>query len=166
MRHGVKGRKLSRTSSHRAALLRSLSTSLLKNKRIKTTVAKAKETRSYVEALITKARKNNLPAMKYVMDSIKDKEVVKELFSEIIQKIGERPGGYTRIIKLGNRRGDAAEIAILELVDYNDVMNAKAEEHKEKKEAKAQAKKEKEKEKSKEIEEAEVVEEKPSKKSK
>jgi large subunit ribosomal protein L17 len=104
--------------------------------------------------------------MKYVMDSIKDKEVVKELFSEIIQKIGERPGGYTRIIKLGNRRGDAAEIAILELVDYNDVMNAKAEEHKEKKEAKAQAKKEKEKEKSKEIEEAEVVEEKPSKKSK
>ena len=136
MRHRVKGRKLNRTASHRAALLRSLATSLLKYKRIKTTVAKAKEAKSFVEAIITKARKNDLAARRHVLSIIQDKAVVKELFGEIIGKIGERPGGYTRVIKLGNRRGDAAEIAILELVDYNDVINAKAEEHKEKKEAK------------------------------
>ena len=161
MRHRVKGRKFNRTASHRAALLRSLATSLLKYKRIKTTVAKAKETKPFVEAIITKARKNDLSARRYVASLINDKEVVKELFGEIIGKIGERPGGYTRVIKLGNRRGDAAEIAILELVDYNDVMNAKAEEHKEKKEAKARAKKEKEDAQN--VEEAQVVEEKNSK---
>ncbi len=161
MRHRVKGRKLKRTASHREALLRSLATSLLKHKRIKTTVAKAKEARSFVESLITKARKNDLHAKKQVMDVVKDKEVVKELFSEIITKIGERPGGYTRVIKLGRRAGDAAEIAILELVDYNDVVNAKAEEHKEKKEAKAKSKKEKKEAEN--IEDAKVVEEKSSK---
>jgi len=164
MRHRVKGRKFNRTSSHRAALLRSLATSLLKYKRIKTTVAKAKETRGFVEALITKARKNDLAARRHVASFIYDAEVVKELFSEIIGKIGERPGGYTRVIKLGNRRGDAAEIAIIELVDYNDVINAKAEEHKEKREAKARTKKEKES--SKDVEEAQVVEEKSTKASK
>ncbi|MCL5029704.1 MAG: 50S ribosomal protein L17 [Bacteroidetes bacterium] len=163
MRHRVKGRKLGRTASHREALLRSLAASLLKHKRIKTTVAKAKETRTFVESLITKARKNDLHAKKFVMNFIKDKEVVKELFSEIITKIGDRPGGYTRVIKLGRRAGDAAEVAILELVDYNDVVNAKAEENKEKREAKAKAKKEKEKE-AEEIEEAKVVEETNSKK--
>ena len=162
MRHRVKGRKFNRTASHRAALLRSLATSLLKYKRIKTTVAKAKETRGFVEALITKARKNDLAARRHVASFIYDADVVKELFNEIIGKIGERPGGYTRVVKLGNRRGDAAEIAILELVDYNDVINAKAEEHKEKREAKVKAKKEKEKE-SQDIEEAQVVEEKPAK---
>jgi large subunit ribosomal protein L17 len=161
MRHRVKGRKFNRTASHRAALMRSLATSLLKYKRIKTTVAKAKEARGFVEALITKARKNDLAARRHVASFIYDADVVKELFSEIIGKIGERPGGYTRVIKLGNRRGDAAEIAILELVDYNDVINAKAEEHKEKKEAKARSKKEKAD--SKEVEEAQVVEEKPAK---
>jgi len=164
MRHRVKGRKFNRTASHRAALLRSLATSLLKYKRIKTTVAKAKETKPYAEAIITKARKNDLAARRYVASLINDKDVVKELFSEIIGKIGERPGGYTRIIKLGNRRGDAAEMAILELVDYNDVINAKAEEHKEKKEAKARAKKEKDE--AQEVEEAKVVEEKSAKDSK
>jgi large subunit ribosomal protein L17 len=164
MRHRVKGRKFNRTSSHRAALLRSLATSLLKYKRIKTTVAKAKETRGFVEALITKARKNDLAARRHVASFIYDADVVKELFSEIIGKIGERPGGYTRVIKLGNRRGDAAEIAIIELVDYNDVINAKAEEHKEKREAKARTKKEKES--SKDVEEAQVVEEKSAKASK
>lgn len=162
MRHRVKGRKLKRTASHKQALLRSLATSLLKHKRIKTTVAKAKEARPFVESLITKARKNDLHAKKLVMDEIKDKEVVKELFSEIIGKIGDRPGGYTRIIKLGKRAGDAADVAIIELVDYNDVINAKAEEHKEKKEAKAKAKKEKDAADS-EVEEANVVSEKTGK---
>lgn len=164
MRHRVKGRKFNRTASHRAALLRSLATSLLKYKRITTTVEKAKEARSYVEGIITKARKNDLAARRYVSSIIYDPEVVKELFNEIIGKIGERPGGYTRVIKRGNRRGDAAEVAILELVDYNDVMNAKAEEHKEKKEAKVRAKKEKAD--TSDVEEAKVVEEKPAKESK
>lgn len=163
MRHRVKGRKLNRTASHRAALLRSLATSLLKYKRIKTTLAKAKEAKSFVEAIITKARKNDLAARRHVLSIIRDKDVVKELFGEIISKIGERPGGYTRVIKLGNRRGDAAEVAILELVDYNDVINAKAEEHKEKKEAKTRAKKDKDAE---DIEEAKVLEEKSAKETK
>lgn len=164
MRHRVKGRKFNRTSSHRAALLRSLATSLLKHKRIKTTVEKAKETKSFVEAIITKARKNDLAARRHVMSIIYDQDVVKELFSEIIGKIGQRPGGYTRVIKLGTRRGDAAEMAIIELVDYNDVINAKAEEHKEKKEAKARAKKEKDEAEN--VEDAKVVEEKSAKETK
>jgi large subunit ribosomal protein L17 len=163
MRHRVRGRKFNRTASHRAALLRSLATSLLKYKRIKTTVAKAKEAKSFVEAVITKARKNDLAARRYVLSIIQDKDVVKELFSEIIGKIGDRPGGYTRVIKLGNRRGDAAEIAILELVDYNDVIIAKAEEKKEKKEAKTRAKKDKENQ---DVEEAKVLEEKSAKETK
>ena len=143
MRHNVKGRKLSRTASHRKATLISLITSLLKYKRIKTTLAKAKETRGFAEKLVTKARKGDLHAKKQVMDLIKDKEVVKELFSEIIPKIGDRPGGYTRVVKLGNRMGDAAQMAIIELVDYNEVVTARAEQQKEKREAKAKDKAEK-----------------------
>ena len=144
MRHRVKGRKLKRTASHRAALMNALATSVLKHKRIKTTEAKAKEARKHVESIITKARKNDLHSKRLVMSHIRDKEVVKELFSEIVPKIGDRPGGYTRVIKLGNRIGDAAGMAILELVDYNDVINAKAEAEKEKREAR-KAKKESEK---------------------
>lgn len=144
MRHRIKGRKLNRTSSHRAALMNALATSVLRHKRIKTTEAKAKEAKRHIEAIITKARKNDLHSKRQVMTHIKDKEVVKELFSEIIPKIGDRPGGYTRVIKLGNRIGDAAGMAIIELVDYNDVINAKAEEQKEKREAR-KAKKEEEK---------------------
>ena len=144
MRHRVKGRKLKRTASHRAALMNALATSVLKHKRIKTTEAKAKEARKHVESIITKARKNDLHSKRLVMSHIRDKEVVKELFSEIVPKIGDRPGGYTRVIKLGNRIGDAAGMAILELVDYNDVINAKAEAQKEKREAR-KAKKESEK---------------------
>jgi large subunit ribosomal protein L17 len=155
MRHKVKGRKLNRTSSHRKALMGSLATSVLKHKRIRTTVAKAKEARGFVESLITKAKKNDLHSMRQVMKIIHDKEVVKELFSEIVPKIGDRPGGYTRVVKLGNRIGDAAAMAILELVDYNDVINKKAEEKKEKREEKRKTKAEKEEE----IEEAKVVEE-------
>ncbi len=161
MRHGVKVKKLGRTASHREALLNSLATSLFKHKRIRTTTAKAKEARKYIDALITKARKNDLHSKRQIMSVIHDREVVKELFGEIIPKIGERPGGYTRVVKLGNRMGDAAEISILELVDYNDIANAKAEEHKEKKEAKSKAKKEKETE---EVEDAKVVSESEDKK--
>lgn len=140
MRHRVKGRKLKRTASHRTATLRSLATSVLKHKRIKTTLAKAKEARTFVEKLITKAKRNDLHSKRLIASEIKDKEVIKELFSEIVPKIGERPGGYTRVIKLGNRVGDAAQMAILELVDYNEVANKKAEERKEKREQKAQEK--------------------------
>ncbi len=143
MRHNVKGRKLGRTASHRKATLISLITSLLKHKRIKTTLAKAKETRGFAEKLVTKARKGDLNAKKQVIDVIKDKEVVKELFSEIIPKIGDRPGGYTRVVKLGHRMGDAAQMAILELVDYNEVVTARAEEQKEKRDTKAKEKAEK-----------------------
>ncbi|GIK22359.1 MAG: 50S ribosomal protein L17 [Ignavibacterium sp.] len=157
MRHNVKGRKLGRTASHRAALLNSLATSLLKHKRIKTTEAKAKEARTFVEKLITKARKNDLHVRRQVMAVVNDKEVVKELFAEILPKIGERPGGFTRVVKLGNRMGDAAPMAILELVDYNDVANKKAEEQKEKRELKAKEKAEKKSESA--IEEANVVSE-------
>ena len=161
MRHRVKGRKLGRTSSHRKATLIALATSLLKHKRIKTTLAKAKETRGFVEKIITKARKGDLHSQKQVIDVIKDKEVVKELFNDIIPKVGDRPGGYTRVIKLGNRFGDAASMAVIELVDYNDIITAKAEEKKEEKEIKAKEKKKKEKEaKEQEVmEEARIIEE-------
>ena len=134
MRHNNKGRKLGRTASHRKATLEAISSALLKYKRIRTTVAKAKEARMFVEPLITKAKENSVHARRYVAKFIKDREVVKELFTEIIPKVGERPGGYTRVVKLGKRLGDAAELAILELVDYNEVANIKATEKKEKRE--------------------------------
>ena len=140
MRHRVRGRKLSRTHSHRAALMNSLATALLKHKRIKTTFAKAKEARKHVESLITKAKRNDLASRRHIMRFLNDKDVVKELFSDVITKVGDRPGGYTRIVKLGNRMGDSASMAILELVDYNDVITKKAEEHKEKKDAKKKTK--------------------------
>jgi len=157
MRHRVKGRKLGRTASHRKATLIALATALLRHKRIKTTLAKAKETRGMVEKLITKARKGDLHSQKQVMDVIKDKEVVKELFAEIIPKVGDRPGGYTRVIKLGNRLGDAASMAVIELVDYNDIITARAEEKKEEKEVKAKEKKEVKEQEA--MEEAQIVEE-------
>ena len=162
MRHRVRGRKLGRTASHRAALLSSLATSLLKHKRIRTTLAKAKEARSYVEALITKARRNDLHSRRLIMSVIHDKEVIKELFNEIVPKIGDRPGGYTRVVKLGNRMGDAASMAIIELVDYNDVANAKAESQKEKRENRKEAKKEASEKQN--AEEAQVLEESSEKK--
>jgi large subunit ribosomal protein L17 len=128
MRHRKSGRKLKRTSSHRSALLRSLSTSLLRHKRITTTVAKAKETRMLVEKIITRARnamaQKDAPAValharREVARLIKDREVLSELFSTIVEKVGTRPGGYTRIVKLGQRHGDGAEVAVIELVDFN-----------------------------------------------
>ena len=126
MRHRVKGRKLNRTQSHRKALMKALASSLFRHKRIKTTLAKAKEARSFAEILITKARRNDLHSRRQVISALQDKEAANELFGDIIDKVGERPGGYTRVVKLGNRKGDAAEMAILELVDYNEVMRAKA----------------------------------------
>jgi large subunit ribosomal protein L17 len=125
MRHNVKGRKLKRTASHRLATLRALGTALLRYKKIKTTLAKAKETRMFVEPIITKAKIDSVHTRRLVAEDIHDKDVVKELFTETVKKIGERPGGYTRIVKLGHRRGDAAEMAILELVDFNDLVAKK-----------------------------------------
>jgi len=160
MRHRVKGRKLGRTASHRHATLNALATQLLRHKKIKTTLAKAKETKRFVEPLITKAKKNDLSARRYVARFVKDKEVLKELFSEIVEKIGDRPGGYTRVVKLGYRAGDAAELAIIELVDYNEIAAPKKKETKESKAAEeTKAKKSKKAPKKEEAEEAAVIEE-------
>ncbi|MBT8379346.1 MAG: 50S ribosomal protein L17 [Ignavibacteria bacterium] len=156
MRHNVKGRKLGRTSSHRKATMQALTTSLLKHKRIKTTLAKAKELRTFAEKLITKAKKGDLHSQRQVMDYLKDKDVVKELFSEIVERIGDRPGGYTRVVKLGQRFGDAAHMALVELVDYNEIATAKEEKQKEERDAKAKEKEEKEK--AEQVEEAPVAE--------
>ena len=120
MRHRVKGRKLGRTASHRKATLNALATALFRHKKIKTTLAKAKEARSFSEVLITKAKTDTVHSRREVARFIKDREIVKELFNEIAVKAANRPGGYTRVVKLGNRLGDAAEMAILELVDYSD----------------------------------------------
>ncbi len=125
MRHRVKGRKLSRTSEHRRATLRNLAASLLKHKKIRTTIAKAKELRRFVEPIITKAKTDSVASRRYVYDDIKDRQLIQELFSDIIPKIGDRPGGYTRIVRLGLRKGDAAELAIIELVDYSGIVKPK-----------------------------------------
>ncbi len=129
MRHRVEGRKLKRTSSHRAALLRALATQLFRHKRIRTTEAKAKEARRFAEAIITRAKRAHLVeqgggaidihARRVVARDIHDTDVVRELFTEIAPKVATRPGGYTRVVKLGTRLGDGARVAILELVDYN-----------------------------------------------
>lgn len=141
MRHRVTSRKLNRTASHRTALLRNLAASLLLHKRIKTTLAKAKELRSFVEPLITKARKGTLTDKRTVMDTLRHKEAAKTLFNDIVTMVGDRPGGYTRVIKAGFRLGDAAAMAIIELVDYNEVANESASQ---KEEIKAEVKKQQE----------------------
>jgi large subunit ribosomal protein L17 len=121
MRHGDKINNLGRTASHRKALLSNLACQLIQYKRIVTTVAKAKSLRVYIEPLITKAKDNSTHQHRVVFSYLKDKEAIKELFSTIAQKVGGRPGGYTRIIKLGARVGDNAETALIELVDFNEV---------------------------------------------
>jgi large subunit ribosomal protein L17 len=134
MRHLRKGRKLKRTASHRAALLASLSMALFRHKKIRTTVAKAKEARILADKLITKAKaalKAEKPEEKVhyrreVAKYINDKEVVAELFDEIAEKVADRNGGYTRVVKLGQRYGDGAQMAVLELVDYNLAQDKKA----------------------------------------
>jgi len=127
MRHRKSGRKLKRTASHRKATLIALSTALLKYKKIRTTLAKAKETRKFIEPLITivkntvnkEGEKKNVHIRRVIYRYIKDRLALKELFTEIASKVKDRPGGYTRIVKLGQRHGDGAEVAVLELVDFN-----------------------------------------------
>lgn len=116
MRHRKKGRNLSRSPSHRKALLRNMATSLFRHERITTTTARAKELRPYAERLITLAKRGDLHARRRVARRIADREVVGKLFDDIGPRYTERPGGYTRILKLGNRRGDAADMALIELV--------------------------------------------------
>ncbi len=122
MRHGKKVNHLSRTHSHRAALLSNLASSLILHKRINTTLAKAKALRVYVEPLLTRSKDNTTHSRRMVFSYLQDKVAVAELFKEVAPKIAERPGGYTRIIKTGFRPGDAAETCMMELVDFNELM--------------------------------------------
>src|SRR6267154_207350 len=121
MRHGDKINNLGRTSSHRRALLSNLAAQLIQHKRIVTTLAKAKVLRTYIEPLITKSKENTTHQRRVVFSYLQDKEAITELFSNIAAKVAGRPGGYTRIIKLGARTGDAAETAMIELVDFNEI---------------------------------------------
>jgi large subunit ribosomal protein L17 len=121
MRHGVKLNKLSRTAAHRKSLLSNLACELISHKRITTTLAKAKSLRVYVEPLLTRSKEDNTHNRRIVFSYLQDKEAIKELFGAISEKIASRPGGYTRIIKLGKRMGDNAETALIELVDFNEI---------------------------------------------
>lgn len=120
MRHGKTFNHLGRTASHRKALLANMASSLILHKRITTTTAKAKELRKYVEPLITKAKDDSTHSRRIVFSYLKSKESTQELFSAVAQKVGDRPGGYTRVLKTMNRKGDNAEMAIIELVDFNE----------------------------------------------
>lgn len=121
MRHLKKGRRLGRTASHRKATMRALSSALIINQRIVTTLAKAKELRSYIEPVITKAKAGTDHARRQVFARLQDNEATSELFDIIVPAVGDRPGGYTRVLKMGKRKGDGAEMALVELVDFNDV---------------------------------------------
>ncbi|MCH2459983.1 MAG: 50S ribosomal protein L17 [Gemmatimonadetes bacterium] len=116
MRHRKKGRELSRTATHRKALLRNLVTSLFRHERVETTTAKAKELRPYAERLITLARRGDVHSRRLAGRKIQDREVLGKLFEDIAPRYEERPGGYTRILKVGHRKGDAAEMSLIELV--------------------------------------------------
>lgn len=128
MRHRKKFNHLGRTSSHRKAMLSNMAASLILHKRITTTTAKAKALRSYVEPLITRSKEDTTHSRRTVFGFLQSKEAVTELFREVATKIAERPGGYTRIIKMGNRQGDNADMCLIELVDYNELMLAGAQE--------------------------------------
>ncbi len=121
MRHGKKVNHLGRTDSHRKAMMSNMATSLILHKRITTTLAKAKALRGYVEPILTKSKNDTTHSRRVVFSYLQDKDAVSILFREIAEKIASRPGGYTRIIKMENRLGDNAEMAIIELVDYNTV---------------------------------------------
>lgn len=127
MRHGKKFNHLGRTAPHRKAMLSNMASSLILHKRISTTVAKAKALRQYVEPLITKSKTDSIHSRRVVFSYLQDKESVKILFDEISEKVESRPGGYTRIIKMGNRLGDNAEMCMMELVDYNELLLAEKE---------------------------------------
>lgn len=126
MRHGDKVNNLGRTASHRRALLANMAISLIEHKRITTTLAKAKALRKYVEPLVTKAKDNSTHSRRVVFSYLQNKNAIIELFGPVAEKIGERPGGYLRVIKLGFRRGDGAETAIIEFVDFNETYNPNA----------------------------------------
>lgn len=125
MRHGKKTVHLSRTSAHRKSMMGNMASSLIEHKRINTTVAKAKALRGFVEPLITKSKEDTTHNRRLVFAKLRNKEAVSELFREVAPKVGDRPGGYTRVIKLGNRQGDNADMAMIELVDYNEVYDLK-----------------------------------------
>lgn len=120
MRHGKKFNHLGRKKGHREALLRNLSISLIEHKRIFTTLAKGKALRKFVEPIITKAKANTTHAQRVVFSYLQNKEAIKEIFGSIIVKVGDRPGGYVRIIRTGTRQGDNAEMCMVELVDFNE----------------------------------------------
>ena len=125
MRHGKKHNHLGRTTSHRKAMLANMTCSLIEHKRINTTVAKAKALRLFAEPLITKSKSDTTHNRRIVFSNLRDKFAVTELFKEISVKVADRPGGYLRIIKLGNRQGDNAPMAMVEFVDYNEIYNPK-----------------------------------------
>jgi len=120
MRHGKKINHLGRTSAHRKAMMANMASSLILHKRITTTTAKAKALKTFIEPLITKAKQDNTHSRRMVFSYLQDKVAVSELFRDVVEKVGDRPGGYTRILKTGNRNGDNAEMCFLELVDYNE----------------------------------------------
>ena len=128
MRHGKKFNHLGRTASHRKAMLSNMAASLITHKRINTTLAKAKELKKYVEPLVTRSKTDSTHNRRMVFSYLQSKDAVTELFREVAVKVGDRPGGYTRIIKTGTRLGDNAEMAMIELVDFNEIYsNAKKE---------------------------------------
>ncbi|GAA4240142.1 50S ribosomal protein L17 [Winogradskyella psychrotolerans] len=124
MRHGKKFNHLGRQTAHRKAMLANMACSLIEHKRINTTVAKAKALKQFVEPMITKSKADTTHNRRIVMAKLRQKDAVAELFRDVAPKIGDRPGGYTRIIKLGNRLGDNADMAMIELVDYNELYSA------------------------------------------
>ncbi|WP_343668312.1 50S ribosomal protein L17 [Chitinophaga sp.] len=128
MRHGNKVNHLSRTAAHRSALLSNLAIELIAHKRITTTLAKAKALRVYVEPILTRAKADSTHNRRIAFSYLQNKEAIKELFGVVSEKIATRPGGYTRIIKLGKRMGDNAETALIELVDFNEIYGGKVEE--------------------------------------
>ncbi|MAZ73056.1 MAG: 50S ribosomal protein L17 [Flavobacteriaceae bacterium] len=124
MRHGKKFNHLGRKTAHRKSMLANMACSLIEHKRINTTVAKAKALQQFVEPMITKSKEDTTHNRRIVMARLRQKDAVIELFRDVAVKVGDRPGGYTRIIKLGSRAGDAADMAMIELVDYNELYNA------------------------------------------
>lgn len=127
MRHGKKVNHLGRKTAHRKAMLANMASSLIEHKRINTTVAKAKALKQFIEPLITKSKEDTTHNRRLVFAKLRNKYAVSELFREVAPKVGDRPGGYTRIIKLGNRLGDNADMALIELVDFNEIYNPKGE---------------------------------------
>jgi len=126
MRHGKKFNHLSRKTAHRSAMLANMACSLIEHKRINTTVAKAKALRQFIEPLVTKSKEDTTHNRRIVFRNLRNKYAVTELFRNVAVKVGDRPGGYVRIIKLGNRLGDNADMALVEFVDYNEIYNPKA----------------------------------------